>query len=844
MSKVRLSRQGYRNGHYVTNPADSPVHPGQTVETVTVSNDDFLRALFASFDGETRPVLVSFLGDPRATTGRHWAGRPWRRGEAPPPDNNNYFSLATFHPDAEGRLHRKKSQFAALYAVMLDDIGSKVLSCDRLPLTPTWSIETSPQNYQVGYLLSEPLRDGKAADRLMKAIVAAGLCDPGANGPRTRLARLPVAINGKHSPPFRCRISTWAPDLRYSEEELVHGLQLDLAQPRRLKRSPNRSVGPRPDGYDPVWRQRPAQNPVLAALRGRDLYKAPLGEGKHHISCPWVEQHTDGIDGGTAYFEPDDTWPIGGFKCLHGHCAERHIRDLLTVLNIEVDAARMTAVIRVVAGELHRVVDAAESELAAAGRYYQRGGLIVTVTTDPGTKATRIQELSQPALTRSLAAAATWERYDLRAQSWVRRDPPARHVSVLSDSISYAHLPVLHGLARQPYLRPDGSLMQQPGYDADTGIFGVFDARRYSIPQRPTRSDAEAALAVLEDLLSEFSFADASDTAAALAAILTATVRSSLPAAPMFHIKAPTIGSGKSYLCELITAFATPQPNSPTPLPSDDEECRKLLLAELLHAPAVVEFDNLTRDLTARRSLCIALTAEHMTGRILGVSKTATVSTRTLFLSSGNNVDPVQDMARRCVTINLSPQCETPAAHQYKRPNLVPDVLHERERYVAAALTIIRAWITAGQPKAECRPLASYGKWSDLCRQPLLWLGRAEPTESVFEAIVDDPDRETLSRLLHAWLAVFGKTPTRVRDAVGCCSGLGDMEAELNEVFQDIAGERGEINRHRLGKWLRRHAGRIVDGMQMVSASGNPSATYWRVEVVKTVSPVSAVSIL
>ena len=233
-----------------------------------------------------------------------------------------------------------------------------------------------------------------------------------------------------------------------------------------------------------------------------------------------------------------------------------------------------------------------------------------------------------------------------------------------------------------------------------------------------------------------------------------------------------------------------------------------------------------------------------MTGRILGVSKTATVSTRTLFLSSGNNVDPVQDMARRCVTINLSPQCETPAARQYKRPNLVPDVLHERERYVAAALTIIRAWITAGQPKAECRPLASYGKWSDLCRQPLLWLGRAEPTESVFEAIVDDPDRETLSRLLHAWLAVFGKTPTRVRDAVGCCSGLGDMEAELNEVFQDIAGERGKINRHRLGKWLRRHAGRIVDGMRMVSASGNSSATYWRVEVVKTVSPVSAVSIL
>ena len=48
----------------------------------------------------------------------------------------------------------------------------------------------------------------------MRAIVEAGLCDPGANGPRARLARLPVAVNGKHTPPFVCRMVSWAPQRR------------------------------------------------------------------------------------------------------------------------------------------------------------------------------------------------------------------------------------------------------------------------------------------------------------------------------------------------------------------------------------------------------------------------------------------------------------------------------------------------------------------------------------------------------------------------------------------------------------------------------------------------------
>ena len=345
-------------------------------------------------------------------------------------------------------------------------------------------------------------------------------------------------------------------------------------------------------------------------------------------------------------------------------------------------------------------------------------------------------------------------------------------------------------------------------------------------------------MALLKGLLTEFSFGANTDLAAALVAMLTAVVRPSLAHAPMFHARAHMVGSGKSYLCELITAFATPQRGTPTTFPGDDEECRKLLLAELLRAPAVIEFDNLTGDLVAHKSLCTALTSEHMSGRILGVSKTATVNTRALFLSSGNNVGPVQDMTRRCITIHLSPECEVPAARSFTRPDLVRDVLRDRGRYVSAALNIVRAWIVAGRPMAECKSLAGFSDWSALCRQPLLWLGLADATASVFKAMAEDPDRETLSRLLTAWQAVFGKTAAMVRDAVKQASERGVEHVSLREVLHDIADERGEINRRKLGSWIKRHAGRIVDGLRFVRASGNRSAEAWQVELVSTVSSV------
>lgn len=832
------------------NLTESPAEQERTAETNetnSISNDAFLEIVFAAAPPGARPVVVSISGDPTRAGKGAWSGRPWIPGgrhEHFLATLNNYGSVASFQPDEAGRYRRRKAQFGQLHAVVLDDVGTKV-ALERVTLPATWTIETSPGNFQVGYLLKEPIADGGLADRLMNAIVHANLCDPGANGPRARLVRLPVGVNGKHQPPFPCRLAKWEPHRRYTVVELVEGLNLDLVPSgsSAVRGAARDRVGgtPTPSAEaDAIVIPRPTENAVLAALRDRGWYKAPLGQGRHDITCPWVAEHTDSIDHGTAYFEPDDNWPIGGFKCQHGHCAGRHVRDLLQVIAVDVEAARMKPTIRVVGGEIHRIVDAAERELAQSGRHYQRGGLVVTVVTDPGTRETRVQDLTQPALMRDLASVANWVRHDGRAGVWVRIDPPARHTSVLLDLTAYLHLPVLSGLARQPYLRRDGSLMSSAGYDKATGMFGVFDDREFRVPQDPTRRDAEAALAVLDSLLDEFSFERASDRSAALAGMLTAAVRPSLRHSPMFHARAHAVGSGKSYLCALMGAFASPERSTPTTFPADDEECRKFLLAELLCAPPVIEFDNLVGDLVAHKSLCTALTSEFLTGRVLGVSKTASVPTRTFFMSSGNNVGPVQDMARRCVSIRLDPPYEIPAARTFFRPDLVEEVRRYRGRYVSAALTLVRAWIVAGRPKVDCRALAGFEEWSDLCRQPLLWLGRADPAESVFESIADDPDRELLGRMLRGWFAAFGKTAAMVRDAVRTVDSRNHGGAELREAMSDIAEERGEINRRKLGWWLRRHVGRIVDGMRFVRVQQSGPAEKWRVELVSLVSEVSS----
>lgn len=502
------------------------------------------------------------------------------------------------------------------------------------------------------------------------------------------------------------------------------------------------------------------------------------------------------------------------------------------VLTVDADAEKVPAIIHVQPGKLHEALAAADEVLARTGHYFRRGDSVVSVTVDPVTRTSVIEEMNGQSLVVALSGMSKWYRQDSRTGGWTAIDPSEKICKLLGESWKkHSRLQILRGIVEQPHLRPSGTVCAIPGYDLETGLLGLFDAGELAVPEHPTRDQAAHALELLDGLLSECAFAGPEDRSAALAALLTAAVRPSLPVAPMFHVMAHQPGSGKSYLCQLISAFATAAPGSPVAFPRSNDACDKLLLAQLMKAPAVIEFDNLTSDLRPFDKLCSALTAERLEGRQLCFSRTVTVGTRTLMLSSGNNVRPIDDMVRRCICIHLDPGMETPAARVYERPHLLEEVRRDRTKYVAAALTIVRAWISAGRPMADCPALASYTAWSDWCRQPLLWLDQPDPASSVFKGLKDDPAQLLLGRVLHGWHEKHGSSPVMVRDVVKSAAHLPDDD-EFHDALLDATGGNETINSKKLGKWLARQEGRVVGPFRLCRAPKTRNAESWSVRSV------------
>jgi hypothetical protein len=151
--------------------------------------------------------------------------------------------------------------------------------------------------------------------------------------------RMPVAINGRPkygSPSPKCRLTQWRPELKYSVDELY--LKLGLNQPK-LDSGANVNLISTSTGPGVADLSADATL-VIGTLKSKGLYKRPLGSGKHDITCPWVNGHTDSADNGAAYFEPNATYPTGGFKCHHSHGQLFHIRDLREYLGLSSEGVK------------------------------------------------------------------------------------------------------------------------------------------------------------------------------------------------------------------------------------------------------------------------------------------------------------------------------------------------------------------------------------------------------------------------------------------------------------------------------------------------------------------------
>jgi len=328
-------------------------------------------------------------------------------------------------------------------------------------------------------------------------------------------------------------------------------------------------------------------------------------------------------------------------------------------------------------------------------------------------------------------------------------------------------LRVLKGILEAPTLRHDGSVLTEQGYDPQMQVvLNTGDIQFPPVPEQPSRADALAALALLKDVLSGFPFVPdeepdefgghlSSARSVALSAMLTSVSRKAMRTAPGHCIDAASANTGKTLLSDTVAVLATGRPVVPVSYGGTKAEFNKRMFSVLMQGDPLVSIDNIDEEIESDE-LCTIFTSEWWQNRILGESQNRQVSTGVLVMLNGNNLRIRGDLTSRVISCRMDAQMENPGDRVFDR-DLRSYVPEHRPELVAAALTVLRAFIVAGRPGVDkLSPMERFADWSNLVRGALVWLGEPDPLTTRASVVAVDSAREETARLHDAWAEVIG----------------------------------------------------------------------------------------
>jgi len=501
------------------------------------------------------------------------------------------------------------------------------------------------------------------------------------------------------------------------------------------------------------------------------------------------------------------------------------------------ELVRQPATLLVQPGEIPRLADECLRVARELGDLYDYGsdGMARVADGQP-------HLVTQGYLIDYLGRHVRFERHDPRARKGEPdtkpTDCPEKVAGAIMERTGERRLPKLRGVITAPTLRADGTPLDVPGYDASTGLLYVSDdPTPPRVAQRPGAADVTAAALELLAPIQHFPFADNESRGVAVAAMLTAAVRRSLPTAPAFAFDAPTPGTGKSALAKVVLALGGHSSASHKP-PATDEEAGKVLFAALRAGAGAIFFDNFAAPVGGP-AFDQFLTAEEYAGRVLGVSTIQTAMPNgALVLFSGNNLTLMGDTCRRVLTCRLDARVEHPSRRSFPfHPEQY--VRARRLELVRAALTVLRGFVSAGAT-LKGRPLGSFEAWDALVRQCVCWLadtrpelGLADPNATTETHTAADDGREVLSGVLLAWRGVYGDSLATAADVIervfpAGWAPLNGAESALQSAIGAIARHpREAISARRLGNWLRMHRDRLAGNYRFESVRDRDGVAEW-----------------
>lgn len=477
------------------------------------------------------------------------------------------------------------------------------------------------------------------------------------------------------------------------------------------------------------------------------------------------------------------------------------------------------------------------SHIRERSKVYCRGGSLVHVV--PSEDPSTLGKLTIALLPKSIVRERLTQACQLIIEG-VDKDgnvvtkperPPNWLVNAISERGHYSGcVRPLVSIVQTPTLRSNGSILQTPGYDTESGLLYVPNAEYPKIESEPTKDDAIRAFHSIMECIADFPFVSESDKTAWFAMLLSLIARNSVDGCvPMIVVTATQAGSGKGLSVDVATLIAFGHSVSKKGFPIKQEELTKQITSLLIEGAPVHVFDNV--DVTLRGAeLDAVLTATTWKDRILSTSKTTgDIPATCVWLATGNNVQFGSDTARRVLPIRLEPAVESPESRtDFSKPNLLEWVKANRPRLVADALTFVRAFFVAGCPKVDAVTWGSFESWAAIIRGSIIWAGLADPMKTRESVAESDETKELVLRMITAIEQAdpngSGKT---VREFADIIQKFPDQVPLLCDVATEIC--QGPFIAKRFSKRLVSMKGRIVNQKRIISENAGGGIKRWKV---------------
>jgi len=494
--------------------------------------------------------------------------------------------------------------------------------------------------------------------------------------------------------------------------------------------------------------------------------------------------------------------------------------------------------------------DAARHMMQGGAELYQHGNRLVRVGRWEGastgitrpTGAGVLIDINPEWLVDAMTRRIRWEKFDKRANDWVKTDAPTRVAKTLLARAGEWPFHHLLGFCDSPTLTPDGRVVSTQGFDERSGLYLSAPPPIEPVTAASAGEAAQAAHA-LGQLFETFPFATEADASALLAMAMTALLRRVLPSAPLCCISASTPGTGKSLLADCISMLATGRTAPVAAIGKDSEELEKRIDSLLLKGDALSVFDNVDRAVKSD-VLCQVTTQAHKSIRVLAQSRIVEAPTNVTLLMTGNNLTLIGDLTRRVVLCNLDAGCEQPELREFER-DAVAHVLAHRSAGIHHALSLSHAYLKAGCPPVEGASYGSFEQWDRMIRRPLLWAGLPDPLGPSQGLREQDHEFGGMADLLAAWHAepdLRQSTAAELYEHITARVALsatdyGPRSPELTDAAVTVMGQLGKWSPKELGYRLRHWSGRIVHGYRLMNAGKSKRGVLWSVERMSGASP-------